>query len=115
MSEIVRQGSNLSDDLGGMLCLETEAAGLINAFPCLVIRGICNGADSHRNNKCVMRTLQHVGAAAWPRSERSARTASSPDFSYSGTRIEAGTRAGVSTRIVVSTRIGAENLPFMRA
>lgn len=26
-----------------------EAAGLMNHFPCLVIRGICNYADSHKN------------------------------------------------------------------
>jgi nucleoside phosphorylase len=39
----------LSDDLGGVLCLETEAAGLMNSFPCLVIRGICDYSDSHKN------------------------------------------------------------------
>jgi hypothetical protein len=26
-----------------------EAAGLMNSFPCLVIRGICDYADSHKN------------------------------------------------------------------
>jgi nucleoside phosphorylase len=26
-----------------------EAAGLINDFPCLVIRGICDYSDSHKN------------------------------------------------------------------
>jgi len=31
------------------LCLEMEAAGLMNISPCLVIRGICNYADSHKN------------------------------------------------------------------
>lgn len=40
----------LSDDLGGILCFEMEAAGLMNAFPCLVIRGICDYSDSHRND-----------------------------------------------------------------
>ncbi|KAL6791219.1 hypothetical protein GGI42DRAFT_336400, partial [Trichoderma sp. SZMC 28013] len=33
----------------GVLCFETEAAGLMNHFPCLVIRGICDYADSHIN------------------------------------------------------------------
>lgn len=33
------------------ICLETEAAGLMNHFPCLVIRGICDYADSHRNDR----------------------------------------------------------------
>ena len=44
---MVRQ--RLSDDLGKVLCLETEAAGLMNTFPCLVILGICDYADSHKN------------------------------------------------------------------
>ncbi|RTE82895.1 hypothetical protein BHE90_002578 [Fusarium euwallaceae] len=33
------------------LCVEMEAAGLMNTFPCLVIRGICDYADSHKNNR----------------------------------------------------------------
>ncbi|GKT76933.1 G-protein beta WD-40 repeats containing [Colletotrichum tofieldiae] len=33
----------------GVLCFEMEAAGLINHFPCLVIRGICDYSDSHKN------------------------------------------------------------------
>lgn len=33
------------------ICLEMEAAGLMNHFPCLVIRGICDYADSHKNDK----------------------------------------------------------------
>ena len=32
------------------LCVEMEAAGLMNDFPCLVIRGICDYADSHKND-----------------------------------------------------------------
>jgi nucleoside phosphorylase len=35
----------------GVLCFEMEAAGLMNQFPCLVIRGICDYADSHKNNE----------------------------------------------------------------
>jgi nucleoside phosphorylase len=34
----------------GILCFEMEAAGLMNGFPCLVIRGICDYADSHKND-----------------------------------------------------------------
>ncbi|KAJ5523286.1 ankyrin [Penicillium frequentans] len=34
-----------------VLCFEMEAAGLMNHFPCLVIRGICDYADSHKNNE----------------------------------------------------------------
>ncbi|KAK2020746.1 purine and uridine phosphorylase [Colletotrichum zoysiae] len=35
----------------GVLCFEIEAAGLINHFPCLVIRGICDYSDSHKNKE----------------------------------------------------------------
>lgn len=33
----------------GVLCFEMEAAGLTNHFPCLVVRGICDYSDSHKN------------------------------------------------------------------
>lgn len=33
-----------------VLCFDTEAAGLMNHFPCLVIRGICDYSDSHKNS-----------------------------------------------------------------
>ncbi|KAM0255537.1 hypothetical protein ACHAQJ_005684 [Trichoderma viride] len=32
-----------------LLCIEMEAAGLMNDFPCIVIRGICDYSDSHKN------------------------------------------------------------------
>ncbi|KAM0261113.1 hypothetical protein ACHAQJ_002375 [Trichoderma viride] len=32
-----------------VLCFEMEAAGLVNDFSCLVIRGICDYSDSHKN------------------------------------------------------------------
>jgi len=35
----------------GILCFEMEAAGLMNNFPCAVIRGICDYADSHKNKQ----------------------------------------------------------------
>ncbi|KAH6986800.1 hypothetical protein EDB80DRAFT_183080 [Ilyonectria destructans] len=34
---------------GNVLCVEMEAAGLMNNFPCIVIRGICDYADSQKN------------------------------------------------------------------
>jgi len=40
------------DEIGTMhnaICLEMEAAGLMNRFPCVVIRGISDYADSHKN------------------------------------------------------------------
>ena len=35
----------------GVLCFETKVAGLMNHFPCLVIRGICDYSDSHRSDE----------------------------------------------------------------
>ncbi|KAH7014875.1 ankyrin repeat-containing domain protein [Ilyonectria destructans] len=34
-----------------VLCFEMEAAGLMGSFPCLVIRGICDYSDSHKNKQ----------------------------------------------------------------
>jgi nucleoside phosphorylase len=34
-----------------ILCFDMEAAGLMDSFPCLVIRGICDYADSHKNKR----------------------------------------------------------------
>ncbi|KAL3439836.1 Pfs, NACHT and ankyrin domain protein [Aspergillus insuetus] len=40
------------EDIGNdCICFEMEAAGLMNNFPCLVIRGICDYADSHKNDQ----------------------------------------------------------------
>ena len=35
----------------GVLCFEMEAAGLMDQLPCLVIRGISDYSDSHKNKK----------------------------------------------------------------
>ncbi|KAG7425584.1 Vegetative incompatibility protein HET-E-1 [Fusarium oxysporum f. sp. raphani] len=53
-NQVMRDGverDRLSSDLGGVLCFEMEAAGLMNRFPCLAIRGICDYADSHKNKR----------------------------------------------------------------
>lgn len=42
------------------ICYEMEAAGLMNSFPCLVIRGICDYADTHKND----RWQRHAAATA---------------------------------------------------
>lgn len=41
--------NSLSEEYGAV-CVEMEAAGLMNNFPCLVVRGICDYADSHKND-----------------------------------------------------------------
>ncbi|KAH7129683.1 putative kinesin, partial [Dactylonectria estremocensis] len=60
-NQVMRDGATrdrVSSELGGVLCFEMEAAGLMNNFPCLVIRGICDYADSHKN-----KMWQHYAAA----------------------------------------------------
>lgn len=43
---------SILEELGeDCICFEMEAAGLMNNFPCLVIRGICDYADSHKNDR----------------------------------------------------------------
>ncbi|KAL7810652.1 hypothetical protein V8C26DRAFT_437826 [Trichoderma gracile] len=53
-NKVIKDGllrEKLNSVLGGeVLCFETEAAGLMNNFPCLVIRGICDYCDSHKND-----------------------------------------------------------------
>ncbi|KAK6344679.1 hypothetical protein TWF718_006637 [Orbilia javanica] len=44
-----RDELSASLDPDGVLCFEMEAAGLMNTLECLVIRGICDYADSHKN------------------------------------------------------------------
>lgn len=46
-----QERDKISEEFGGVLCFEMEAAGLMDNFPCLVIRGICDYADSHKHKK----------------------------------------------------------------
>ncbi|CZR49119.1 uncharacterized protein FPRO_12555 [Fusarium proliferatum ET1] len=52
-SNKLMKDATIRDELAkkGVLCFETEAAGVMNHFPCLVIRGICNYADTHKNDQ----------------------------------------------------------------
>jgi nucleoside phosphorylase len=54
----------VSVDLGGVLCFEMEAAGLMISFPCVVIRGICDYADSHKNREWVTYAAATAAACA---------------------------------------------------
>jgi nucleoside phosphorylase len=60
--ELLVKDAQLRDELaqqhGGILCFETEAAGAFTDFPCIVIRGISDYCDSHKND------LWHGYAAA---------------------------------------------------
>ncbi|KAG5804203.1 hypothetical protein H9Q74_004901 [Fusarium xylarioides] len=43
---------SLGESIGHQcLCVEMEAVGLVDRFPCLVIRGMCDYADSHKNDQ----------------------------------------------------------------
>lgn len=50
-NQVMRHGAtrNILGKELGVLCFEMEAAGLVDHFPCLIIRGICDYADSHKN------------------------------------------------------------------
>jgi hypothetical protein len=53
-NQVIKDGvtrDQLSAELGGILCFEMEAAGLMINFPCLVIQGICDYVDSHKNKR----------------------------------------------------------------
>lgn len=50
-NQVMRHGETrdkIASQFGG-LCFEMEAAGLMDDFPCIVIRGICAYADSHKD------------------------------------------------------------------
>jgi hypothetical protein len=49
----VIKNSRARDLLGeqNILCVEMEAAGVMDNFPCLVIRGICDYCESHKNKR----------------------------------------------------------------
>ncbi|KAB8213051.1 WD domain protein [Aspergillus novoparasiticus] len=42
--------THANDSEMNILCFEMEAAGLMNNIPCLVIRGVCDYCDSHKND-----------------------------------------------------------------
>ncbi|KAF8854528.1 purine and uridine phosphorylase [Acephala macrosclerotiorum] len=46
-----------------VLCIEEGAAGLMNDFPCVVIRGICDYCDTHRNK--LWQSYAALAAAAY--------------------------------------------------
>jgi nucleoside phosphorylase len=66
-NQVIKNGERrdqIAKDLG-VICFEMEAAGLMNDFPCLVIRGICDYADSHKNK--VWQPYAAATAAAFAR------------------------------------------------
>jgi len=53
IDEPIEHGTTRDKDAhkSGILCFETEGASGLNSFPCLVIRGISDYADSHKNKE----------------------------------------------------------------
>jgi nucleoside phosphorylase len=58
-SEALEHGPT-RDSMTGFICFETEAAGLPDTFPYVVIRGVCGYVDSHKN----VRWQRYAAAAA---------------------------------------------------
>lgn len=61
--QVIRSAKNAAEIgkrvVGDILCFEMEAAGILTELPCIVIRGISDYADSHKND-----AWQHYAAAA---------------------------------------------------
>lgn len=51
MKNAVERDRYAQDPELNVLCFEMEAGGLTNNFPCLVIRGVCDYSDSHKNDE----------------------------------------------------------------
>lgn len=65
MKSAVERDQYAKDRSLNVLCFEMEAGGLMNSFPCLVIRGICDYSDSHKNDD--WHKYAAVAAAAYAR------------------------------------------------
>ncbi|KAF3313971.1 hypothetical protein TWF173_005563 [Orbilia oligospora] len=66
--ELVIKNGEIRDQLAeeyGVLCFEMEAAGALTDFPCIVIRGISDYSDSHKND--VWHGYAAAAAAAYAR------------------------------------------------
>lgn len=59
-----KKRDNLAEDYG-VLCFEMEAAGVMTDFPCMVIRGISDYCDSHKND--IWHGYAAAAAAAYAR------------------------------------------------
>lgn len=65
-NQIMKDGvtrDRLSAKFDGILCFEMEAAGLMNNFPCVVIRGVSDYADAHKSGR--WRNYAALTAAAY--------------------------------------------------
>ncbi|KAF4436036.1 nacht and ankyrin domain [Fusarium acutatum] len=80
------EDASLRDKLAakhGILCFKIEAAGLMNHFPCVVIRGICDYSDSQKNDE-----WQEYAAMAAAASTKDLLLQIAPSSMPKGKRIE---------------------------
>ncbi|KAL4863825.1 hypothetical protein BDV12DRAFT_201691 [Aspergillus spectabilis] len=84
-------------DLGDVLCFEMEAAGVLTEFPCLVIRGVSDYADSHKND-----AWQHYAAASAAACSKELLSYLDPGISDDTARSRARTFPGTSVRRTTS-------------
>ncbi|KLJ06111.1 hypothetical protein EMPG_10448 [Blastomyces silverae] len=82
----------------GILCFEMEAAGLMNGLNCLVIRGISDYSDSHKNNR--WRPYAAAAAAAYAKELIGSLPVQEPK-----TRIGPQSRSGNSQMIPVKCKL----------
>ncbi|KAJ1324543.1 adenosylhomocysteine nucleosidase [Microdochium nivale] len=87
---LVIKDAALRDSIGkrfGALCVEMEAAGLEGQMPCLVVRGICDYADGHKNKAWQEYAAASAAAYAKYLLEESGRPGS-PAYSSKKRRLE---------------------------
>ncbi|KAL4972143.1 nucleoside phosphorylase domain-containing protein [Aspergillus desertorum] len=96
-------------DLYNVACIEMEAAGIMGTMPSLVIRGISDYADSHKNDQWQANAA--LAAAAYAKVLLRYVSPLSPSTSQAGTRSAGAVRGSVApTQIPTADLTGADLL-----
>jgi hypothetical protein len=80
-----------------VLCFEMEAAGLTDNFPCVVIRGICDCPDSHKNKRWQPHT--EATAAAYTKELLCAISGNQVDHTWTVDEMTAGRASNLFGRL----------------
>ena len=118
-NQVVKDGVTrylISAKYGGVLCFEMEAAGLMNVLPCLVVRGICDYADSHKTKNwqpfaaavaaaCAKEVLSFV-----PIASRSLGTERFSEFQMSRSNTSTISTDGFGTYTTSKTRVSQDGV-----
>ncbi|KAF3930042.1 hypothetical protein ABW19_dt0202579 [Dactylella cylindrospora] len=117
-NQVVKDGK-IRDELArenDILCFEMEAAGLMDNFSCLIIRGICDYSDSHKNKD--WQAYAAATAAAYAKEllynipvSDSGSADSEVDVQDTGPRRSHSTYSDNSGTLVQRTSIASEILP----